>query len=140
MARAFQLWNYIQMPACGGRRRVVDGGGIVGANADGVADRPRQGVIYNVLGPPFTGSLVLLVTLVNRAAFGLFQADNLAEAIDIAESYPPSRPVVVVSVLFWCLLFVLSSVVRVDVGAVIPPLVILIISLWVFSGSSSPTG
>ncbi|WP_205633764.1 MATE family efflux transporter [Labilithrix luteola] len=67
----FQLWNYIQMPAfaVGSAVSSMAAQNVGAKRWDRVAKVARAGVIYNVL---LTGSLVLLVTLVNRPAFGIF--------------------------------------------------------------------
>jgi len=121
----FQLWNYIQMPA------MAVGMAVSSMAAQNVGARNWQrvrriavaGIVYSVL---LTGSLVLAVTLVDRAAFGLFLGGN-DEAIGIARHM---HLIVSWSFILFGITFVLSSVVRAT-GAVIPPLIILFVALWV---------
>jgi Na+-driven multidrug efflux pump len=80
------------------------------------------GVGYNFLQ---TGILVLLIYLFNRGALGLFLPAG-SGAIDIAQHI---NAIVVWSFLFFGVSFVLAGVVR-STGAVIPPLIILFIALW----------
>jgi Na+-driven multidrug efflux pump len=80
------------------------------------------GVGYNFL---LTGSLVTLIYLFNRGALGLFLPADGA-AIDIAQHI---NHIVVWSFLFFGVSFVLAGVVR-STGAVIAPLIILFIALW----------
>jgi putative MATE family efflux protein len=120
----FQLWNYIQMPAFAVGSAVSSmAAQNVGAKLwDRVARVTVIGVVYNIL---LTGVLVVLVTLVSHQMFGLFLGDNFA-AIEIAQ-HIHSR--VSWSFVLFGVSFVLSSVMRAT-GAVIPPLGILFVSLW----------
>jgi putative MATE family efflux protein len=121
----FQLWNYIQMPSLAvGMAASSMAAQNVGA---GLWDRVNKialtGLGFNVL---LTGSLVLIVYLFNRGALGLFlPADG--GAIEIAQHI---NHIVVWSFILFGISFVLAGVVR-STGAVIPPLIILIIALWV---------
>jgi Na+-driven multidrug efflux pump len=90
---------------------------------DRVARITVGGVIYNVL---LTGSLVLLVSLVDRPAFAFFLGDH-PDAIETARHI---HLLVSWSFVLFGIGFVLSSVVRAT-GAVVPPLVILFIAAWV---------
>lgn len=120
----FQLWNYIQMPA------FAVGSAVSAMVAQNVGaqlwDRVRRiallGVLYNIV---LTGTLVVLVTLVSHQMFELFLGDNLP-AIAIAR-HIHSR--VSWSFVLFGISFVLSSVMRAT-GAVVPPLAILFIALW----------
>jgi Na+-driven multidrug efflux pump len=80
------------------------------------------GIGFNFL---LTGSLVTLIYLFNRGALNLFLPDS-GGAIDIAQHI---NAIVVWSFVFFGLSFVLAGVVR-STGAVIPPLIILMIALW----------
>jgi putative MATE family efflux protein len=120
----FQLWNYIQMPAFAVGSAVSS---MVAQNVgaqlwDRVSRIALLGVLYNIV---LTGTLVVLVTLVSHQMFELFLGDNLS-AIEIAR-HIHSR--VSWSFVLFGVSFVLSSVMRAT-GAVIPPLGILFIALW----------
>jgi putative MATE family efflux protein len=120
----FQLWNYIQMPAMAVGTAVSSmAAQNVGARRwDRVTRVAGIGVLYNVL---LTGSLVLLVTLVDRGAFGLFLGGD-SPAVDIARHI---HAVASWSFVLFGISFVLASVVRAT-GAVIPPLIILFCAMW----------
>jgi len=120
----FQLWNYIQMPAFAVGAAVSSmASQNVGAKLwDRVSRTAVIGVAYNFL---MTGGLVILIYLFNRGALGLFLPDD-GDAIRIAQHI---NAIVVWSFVFFGVTFVISGVVR-STGAVIPPLVILFISMW----------
>ena len=120
----FQLWNYIQMPGMAVGMAVSSmAAQNVGAGKWQRVDRiALTGVAYNFLQ---TGVLVLLVYLFSRGALGLFLPAG-SEAIDIAQHI---NAIVVWSFLFFGVSFVLAGVVR-STGAVIPPLAILFVALW----------
>lgn len=119
-----QLWNYIQMPAfaVGAAASAIAAQNVGAKRWDRVARIGRAGLIYNLL---LTGSLVMLVTLVDRWAFGLFLARS-AESIEIARHI---HLVVSWSFVLFGASFVLSGVVRAT-GAVLVPLLILFVSVW----------
>jgi putative MATE family efflux protein len=121
----FQLWNYIQMPAfaVGSAVSAMVAHNIGARRWDRVGRTAAVGVIYNIL---LTGALVGAVTLVDRPAFALFLGDN-AGAIAIAQRI---HLIVSWSFVLFGVAFVLSSVVRAT-GAVIPPLLIMFVALWV---------
>jgi len=121
----FQLWNYIQMPSIAvGMAASSMAAQNVGAGLwDRVNKVAMTGLAYNVL---LTGTLVLIVYLFNRGALGLFLPGN-GEAIEIAQHI---NHIAVWSFLLFGISFVLAGVVR-STGAVIPPLIILLIALWV---------
>jgi Na+-driven multidrug efflux pump len=81
------------------------------------------GVAFNFL---LTGSLVVLIYLFNRGALGLFLPADGA-AIEIARHI---NTIAVWSFVFFGVSFVLGGVVR-STGAVVPPLIILVIALWI---------
>ena len=121
----FQLWNYIQMPSLAvGMAASSMAAQNVGAGLwDRVNKVAMTGLGYNVL---LTGFLVLTVYLFNRGALGLFlPADG--GAIEIAQHI---NHISVWSFILFGISFVLAGVVR-STGAVIPPLIILVIALWV---------
>jgi putative MATE family efflux protein len=121
----FQLWNYIQMPAfaVGSAVSAMAAQNIGARRWDRLARLAAAGVVYNVL---LTGALVLVVTVVDRAAFALFLGDE-ADAIGIARRI---HLIVSWSFVLFGISFVLASVVRAT-GAVLAPLLIMFIALWV---------
>ena len=120
----FQLWNYIQMPslAVGMAASSMAAQNVGAQRWDRVAKVALSGVGFNFL---LTGSLVLLIYLFNRGALGLFLRGD-GGAIEIAQHI---NHVVVWSFVFFGISFVLAGVVRAT-GAVMAPLVILVVALW----------
>ena len=120
----FQLWNYIQMPSLAiGMAASSMSAQNVGARLwDRVNKIALTGVGFNFL---LTGSLVLLIYLFNRGALNLFLPAT-GGAIEIAQHI---NAIVVWSFVLFGISFVLAGVVR-STGAVIPPLIILVIALW----------
>ena len=120
----FQLWNYIQMPslAVGMAASSMSAQNVGAQRWDRVNRIALTGVGFNFL---LTGSLVLLIYLFNRGALNLFLPAT-GGAIEIAQHI---NHVVVWSFVFFGISFVLAGVVR-STGAVIPPLIILVIALW----------
>jgi putative MATE family efflux protein len=120
----FQLWNYIQMPSLAvGMAASSMAAQNVGARLwDRVDKIALTGVGFNVL---LTGSLVLLIYLFNRGALNLFLPGD-GDAIAIAQHI---NAIVVWSFVLFGISFVLAGVVR-STGAVIPPLIILFVALW----------
>lgn len=121
---ASQLWTYIQMPsfAIGAAVSTMAAQNVGAGRWDRVAQVARTGVGVNVA---LTGTLVLVIYAFNRGALGLFLPDDsnaLAQAQHI-------NAIVVWSFVFFGIAMVLSGVVR-STGAVVPPLVILVIALW----------
>jgi putative MATE family efflux protein len=124
-AACFQLWNYIQMPsmAIGMAASSMAAQNVGAGKWDRVHRVAMTGVGFNFL---LTGSLVVLIYLFNRGALGLFlPADG--GAIEIARHI---NTIAVWSFVFFGVSFVLGGVVR-STGAVIPPLVILVVALWI---------
>ncbi|GGP23911.1 MATE family efflux transporter [Silvimonas iriomotensis] len=121
---ASQLWNYIQMPA------LALGAGVssmvaqnVGAGLwDRVSRITRVGVMFNFL---MTGALVGLLLLLDRVVLGLFLPDD-ANAMSIARHIDWT---VSWSFILFGVTIVLFATVRAT-GAVVAPLVILVISMW----------
>jgi putative MATE family efflux protein len=120
----FQLWNYIQMPgfAVGMAVSSMAAQNVGAGKWDRVHRVAMAGVGYNFLQ---TGLLVALVYLFSRGALGLFLPAG-SPAIEIAEHI---NAIAVWSFIFFGVSFVLAGVVR-STGAVIPPLIILFIALW----------
>ena len=118
-----QIWNYVQMPAMAIGMAVSSmAAQNVGAKRwDRVARIAIVGVLYSFA---VTAGLALFIHLLERKALGLFLTD--ANAITIGEHL---NPIVIASFTFFGVSMVLSAVVRAT-GAVIPPLVILFVSLW----------
>ena len=121
---SMQLWNYVQMPAMAiGMAASSMAAQNVGAGRwDRVGRIAGVGVAYNFV---TTGVLALLIVLGDRAALGLFLTDDTALAIARHLNL-----IVVGSFTLFGVSMVLSGVVR-STGAVVPPLVILFVSLWV---------
>ena len=120
----FQLWNYIQMPSIAvGMAASSMAAQNVGARLWDRVDRVAlTGVGFNLL---LTGSLVTLIYLFNRGALNLFLPDD-GVAIAVAQHI---NAIVIWSFVLFGISFVLAGIVR-STGAVIPPLIILIVALW----------
>ena len=122
---ALQLWNYIQMPA------FAVGMGVSAMAAQNVGARKwdrvnaiaRVGVLYSVI---LTGSIVLLIEILDRHAFELFLPAG-SEALRQASHL---NHIVTWSFMFFGVTMVLFGVVRAT-GAVMAPLFVLSISLLV---------
>ena len=122
---ALQLWNYIQMPA------FAVGMGVSAMAAQNVGARKwdrvnaiaRVGVLYSVI---LTGSIVLLIEILDRHAFELFLPAG-SEALRQASHL---NHIVTWSFVFFGVSMVLFGVVRAT-GAVMAPLFVLITSLLV---------
>jgi putative MATE family efflux protein len=122
---AMQIWNYIQMPA------FAVGMGISAMSAQNVGAGKWErltriagvGVLYSVL---LTGSIVLLIELLNTHVFGLFLPVG-SDALRIASHL---NRIVTGSFIFFGISVALFGVVRAT-GAVIAPLIVLTISLLV---------
>lgn len=121
---AMQLWTYVQMPAMAiGAACSSMAAQNVGANRwDRVSATAGYGVLFNFL---LTGALIAPLILLDRWTLALFLPAG-SEALEIARHL---NHIAVWSFLFFGVTFVISGVVR-STGAVIPPLVILAISLW----------
>lgn len=121
---ALQLWNYVQMPALAIAAAVSSmAAQNVGAGRwDRVSKVATTGVTFNFL---IGGALIVLVYLLNRGALSLFLPPSGA-AIDIAEHL---NAIVLWSFTLFGMSMVLFGVVRAT-GAVMAPLIMLLISLW----------
>ena len=120
---SLQLWNYIMMPAMAVGMAVSSmAAQNVGARKwDRVASIARVGVVYATL---LTGSVILLIEILNTRAYSLFLQDGsvaMAAAVHINRIATPSF-------IFFGITMVLFGVVR-TTGAVMAPLILLTISL-----------
>ncbi|GAC1699467.1 MAG: MATE family efflux transporter [Steroidobacteraceae bacterium] len=122
---AMQIWNYIQMPAFAvGMGVSAMAAQNVGAGKwDRVSRIARVGVLYSVL---LTGSIVILIELLDLHIFGLFLPAG-SVALGIASHM---NRIVTGSFIFFGISVALFGVVRAT-GAVIAPLIVLTISLLV---------
>lgn len=122
---ASQLSNYVQMPA------MAIGGAVTSMAAQNVGagkwDRVHRitwmGVAFNVL---LTGFLVAIIHLFNRQALLLFLPAN-SNALHIGIQI---NNITLWSFILFGVMFVVSGVIR-STGAVMVPLIITFISLWV---------
>jgi len=120
---AMQIWNYIQMPA------FAVAMGISAMTAQNVGARKWErvtriagvGVLYSVL---LTGSIVLVIELLDTRIFGLFLPAG-SQALTIASHL---NRIVSGSFIFFGISVALFGVVRAT-GAVIAPLLVLTVSL-----------
>jgi putative MATE family efflux protein len=121
---ALQLWNYVQMPALAIAAAVSSmAAQNVGAGRwDRVEKITATGVIFNFL---MGGALIIVIYLFNRQALSLFLPIDGA-AIMIAAHL---NNVALWSYALFGMSMVLYGVVRAT-GAVMPPLIMLIIALW----------
>ena len=121
---ALQLWTYVQMPAmaigaaCSSMAAQNVGAGLW-PRVDATA---RAGVWANVA---MTGALIALIVLADRVVLAWF----LPAGSPALEAARHLNHIAVGSFIFFGVTFVLSGVIR-STGAVIPPLVILGLSLW----------
>ncbi|MBB5877878.1 MULTISPECIES: MATE family efflux transporter [Xanthomonas] len=121
---ALQLWAYLQMPAMaiGAACSSMAAQNVGAQRWDRVAATARKGVLFNFL---LTGALIAPLILFDRWTLALFLPPHSA-ALEIARHL---NHIAVWSFLFFGVTFVISGVVRAT-GAVIPPLLILALSLW----------
>jgi putative MATE family efflux protein len=121
---ALQLWNYVQMPALaiGAAVSSMAAQNVGAGRWDRVGKVTVTGVNFNFLSG---GALIALIYLLNRPALGLFLPMNGA-SIEIAVHL---NRIVLWSFALFGMTMVLIGVVRAT-GAVMPPLFILVISLW----------
>jgi putative MATE family efflux protein len=121
---AMQLWNYVQMPA------LAIGAAVSSMAAQNVGagkwDRVGKVTVAGVtFGFGVSSALIATVYLLNRRALGLF-LPAASEALSLSEHL---NGIVLWSYAFFGVSMVLFSVVRAT-GAVVAPLVMLVISLW----------
>jgi putative MATE family efflux protein len=121
---AMQLWNYVQMPALaiGAAASSMAAQNVGAGNWDRVGKVATTGVLFNFL---IGGSLIAIICLLNRHALGLFLPAS-GPALDISAHL---NLIVIWSFALFGTSIVLFGVVRAT-GAVMPPLVMLVISLW----------
>src|ERR1700694_103856 len=121
---AMPLWNYVQMPALaiGAAASSMAAQNVGAGKWDRVGKVATTGVMFNLL---IGGSLIAIIYLLNRHALGLVLPANGA-ALDISAHL---NAIVVWSFALFGTSIVLYGVVRAT-GAVIPPLIMLAISLW----------
>jgi putative MATE family efflux protein len=121
---AQQLWNYIQMPALaiGAAVSSMAAQNVGAGNWGRVGRVVRTGVAFNWL---IGGSLITIVYLLNHAALGLFLPPH-GQAIVIAEHL---NRIILWSFILFGTSIVIFGVMRAT-GAVMAPLVMLSISLW----------
>jgi putative MATE family efflux protein len=121
---SIQLWNYVQMPALaiGAAASSMAAQNVGAGNWHRVGKVAATGVLFNFL---MGGSLIAIILLLNKHALGLFLPANGA-ALGIAAHL---NVIVVWSFALFGTSIVLFGVVRAT-GAVMPPLIMLIISLW----------
>ncbi|MCG7507710.1 MATE family efflux transporter [Mesorhizobium retamae] len=120
---AAQLWTYIQMPALaiGAAVSSMAAQNVGARRWDRIGRIAAAGVGFNLL---LTGTLVLLLYVFDRAMLGLFLAADGA-AVDIAQHI---NNLASWSFILFGVTIVLFATVRAT-GAVMPPLIILIISV-----------
>ena len=121
---ALQLWNYVQMPAIaiGASVSAMAAQNVGAGKWERVGRIAMTGVLFNLL---IGGSLIAIVYVLGKHALGLFLPPNAA-ALDIAAHL---NVIVLWSFAFFGTSLVLFGVVRAT-GAVMAPLIMLIISLW----------
>jgi putative MATE family efflux protein len=121
---AMQLWNYVQMPALaiGAAASSMAAQNVGAGKWDRVGKVATTGVMFNFL---LGGSLITLVFVFNEHALGLFLPAGGA-ALGISAHL---NAIVIWSFALFGTSIVLFGVVRAT-GAVIPPLIMLVISLW----------
>jgi putative MATE family efflux protein len=122
---AMQIWNYIQMPAFAVAMGIsaMSAQNVGAGKWDRVTRIAGVGVLYSVL---LTGSIVLLIELLDTHIFGLFLPAG-SNALHIASHM---NRIVTASFIFFGISVALLGVVRAT-GAVIAPLVVLTVSLLI---------
>ena len=121
---SMQLWTYVQMPAMaiGAACSAMAAQNVGARQWSRVHATTKVGIGYNFL---LTGALIVPIIALDRWTLALFLPDASA-SLDIARHL---NHIAVWSFLFFGVSFVISGVVRAT-GAVVPPLLILGISLW----------
>ena len=121
---ALQLWNYVQMPALaiGAAASSMAAQNVGAGKWDRVGKVAATGVLFNFL---IGGSLIAILFALNRHALSLFLPATGA-ALTLSAHL---NAIVIWSFLFFGTSIVLFGVVRAT-GAVMPPLIILIVALW----------
>ncbi|MFT3755199.1 MAG: MATE family efflux transporter [Pseudoxanthomonas sp.] len=121
---AMQLWAYVQMPAMaiGAACSSMAAQNVGARRWDRVEATTGNGLLFNLL---LTGALIVPLLVFDRHALSLFLSAS-GPAMEIARHL---NHIVIWSFLLFGATFVISGVVRAT-GAVIPPMLILGISLW----------
>ncbi len=121
---AMQLWNYVQMPALaiGAAVSSMAAQNVGAGKWDRVAKVATTGVLFNLL---IGGALISIVYALDKHALGLFLPSS-GGALEVSSHL---NRIVLWSFFFFGTSMVLFGVVRAT-GAVMAPLVMLIISLW----------
>ena len=121
---AMQLWNYVQMPALaiGASVSSMAAQNVGAGKWDRVGRVAATGVLFNLL---IGGALILIVYVLDKHALGLFLPAN-GTALQISAHL---NGIVLWSYVFFGTSMVLFGVVRAT-GAVMPPLIMLTVSLW----------
>ena len=119
-----QLWTYVQMPAMalGAAVSAMAAQNIGAGNWERVSKITRSGVVFNFV---LTGALIILLTVADKAALGLFLAQDSA-AMPIAQHI---QLVATWGFLFFGISLVLFGTVRAN-GQVVGPLIILFIAMY----------
>ncbi len=123
-AAAMQIWSYIQMPSLALSAGVSSmAAQNIGADRwDRVGAIARYGLLFNFL---LGGAAILLLYIFSRPTLGLFLPPG-TPALGIAQHI---NNIVLWSYLLFGMSMVLSGVVR-AAGAVMAPLIVLFVSLW----------
>ena len=121
---ALQLWTYVQMPAMaiGAACSTMAAQNVGAARWDRVSRIAGTGVSFNFL---LTGTLIALLVMLDGPLLSLFLPDGGATL----ETARHINRIVIGSFLLFGVTFVLFGVVR-STGAVLPPLLILGLTLW----------
>jgi putative MATE family efflux protein len=120
---AWQLWNYVQMPAfaIGAAVSSMAAQNVGAGRWDRVARTARIGVLFSCA---TTGAVVLLLVAIDQYALRLFLPTG--HAVEIARHV---NLIAAPSWVFFGISMVLFGVVR-STGAVVPPLLVLFLALW----------
>lgn len=123
-AATSQLWTYVQMPAMslGATSSMMVAQNIGAGNWDRVSQITRVAVLFNIL---LTGFFVLLITLVDKAALGLFLGSD-SSALPIGSHI---HLVATWGFIFFGITLVLFGTVRGN-GEVVWPLIIMVIAMY----------
>lgn len=121
---ALQLWTYVQMPAMaiGAACSSMAAQNVGAGRWDRVDRTTGAGVSFNFM---LTGALIAPMILLDRYTLAMFMPSG-SDALEIARHL---NHIAVWSFLFFGVTFVIAGVVR-STGAVLPPLLILGVSLW----------
>lgn len=124
-AADMQLWNYVQMPALalGAAVSSMAAQNIGAGLWNRVAETARYGVLFNFL---LTGAPVLVIYLLSEQFIGVFLPEG-SPSLAIAQH---ANHIILWSFPLFGVSMVLSGVVR-AAGAVIPPLMVLVLALLV---------